>query len=250
MRTLNPRARQVLTVALLLLCCGHQQTARAEPQPACIREDFNSLEMWRHQEFRNIERRSSYGVETVPEGSVLRASSQDSASCLIYRKSFNVYDCPVISWRWKVSKVYEQGDAASKSGDDYPLRVYVLFEYDPDTAGLGTRLKYGMVKTLYGEYPPDSTLNYIWASKVRPPRPIPNAFTDRAMMIPVQSGPARVKTWVTETRNILKDYREAFGQQPPANATLAVMNDADNTGESSVSFLDFIQVGAADGSAE
>lgn len=243
--TLFQRAPWVLTVALLLLCGGLVQAAWSEPRSACIRDDFNSLENWRHQDFRDIERHSSYAIETDQSGSVLRASSQNSASCLIYQKSFDVYECPVISWRWKVNNVYEQGDAASKSGDDYPLRVYVLFEYNPDTAGLGKRLKYGMVKTLYGEYPPDSTLNYIWANKVRPPRPIPNAFTDRAMMIPVQSGPAKVKTWVTETRNILADYREAFGQPPPANATLAVMNDSDNTGESSVSFLDFILVGPA-----
>jgi len=248
MTNLRHRALQVLAVALLLLCGG--RTAWPEPQPACIREDFNSLEMWKHQEFKDIERHSSYGIESDQAGSVLRASSQDSASCLIYRKSFDVYECPIISWKWKVSHVYEQGDAASKSGDDYPLRVYVLFQYDPDTAGLGKRLKYRMVKMIYGEHPPDSTLNYIWANKARPPGPLPNAFTDRAMMIPVQSGPARVKTWITETRNILKDYREAFGQEPPANATLAVMNDSDNTGESSVSFLDFIQVGAADGGGE
>ncbi len=224
--------------------------AMLQAQPDCFRDDFKSLMNWRPQTFKDIDRHSTYTIETQQEGSVLKATSDNSASCLISRKRFNVYDCPVISWRWRVSKVYEQGDATTKAGDDYPLRVYVLFEYDPDQAGLAKRIKYSLVKAMYGDYPPDSSLNYIWASQQRSPDPIPNPFTDRARMIPVQSGPDRLGIWITETRHILDDYRQAFGHDPPANATLAVMNDSDNTGESSVSRLDFIQVSAAGGTSE
>ena len=37
-------------------------------------------------------------------------------------------------------------------------------------------------------------------------------------------------------------YKTAFGEEPPAKATIAVMNDSDNTGESSISWIDDIRV--------
>ena len=46
-----------------------------------------------------------------------------------------------------------------------------------------------------------------------------------------------------ESVNILDDYRKAFGKDPPAIAGLAVMSDTDNTAESAVVYLDFIEIG-------
>jgi hypothetical protein len=51
-------------------------------------------------------------------------------------------------------------------------------------------------------------------------------------MIVVESGPARLNRWVQEKRNILEDYRKAFGNPPPLISGVAVMTDSDNTGES------------------
>ena len=43
-------------------------------------------------------------------------------------------------------------------------------------------------------------------------------------------------------RVFLEDYRRAFGEDPPAEASLAIMNDSDDTGQSAVSFVEFIEV--------
>jgi Ca2+-binding EF-hand superfamily protein len=51
-----------------------------------------------------------------------------------------------------------------------------------------------------------------------------------------------VGTWQAEEVNILSDYKKAFGTSPPELASLAIMNDSDNTGQASVSYLDFIEV--------
>ena len=61
-------------------------------------------------------------------------------------------------------------------------------------------------------------------------------------MIPLRSGSGLVGQWLEEERNILKDYREAFGKDPPTKAGLAFMNDSDNTGEASVSWIDYIEI--------
>jgi hypothetical protein len=51
------------------------------------------------------------------------------------------------------------------------------------------------------------------------------------MMIAVQSGPEKTGRWLTETRNVSEDYRQAFGQEPPRAGAIAIMTDTDNTGE-------------------
>jgi hypothetical protein len=45
-----------------------------------------------------------------------------------------------------------------------------------------------------------------------------------------------------EEVNILEDFERAFNRKAPETATLALMNDSDNTGESSVSYMDWIEI--------
>ena len=173
---------------------------------------------------------------------MLIARSRNSASGLRFKRNFNVYDYPVVRWRWRVDNVYAAGNLREKSGDDYPLRIYITFAYDPDRASFGERLKYGLAKSWYGEYPPHSTLNYIWANRPYDRDLYPSPYTDRSMMIILQSGSGQTNRWLEEQVNVIEDYQRAFGEMPPATASLAIMNDSDNTGEASVSYLDYIQV--------
>jgi hypothetical protein len=56
------------------------------------------------------------------------------------------------------------------------------------------------------------------------------------MMFVVESGPSKLNQWVSEERNILEDYKKAFGQEPPMISGIAIMTDADNTGESAIAY--------------
>ena len=56
------------------------------------------------------------------------------------------------------------------------------------------------------------------------------------MMIVVESGAEKVNQWVTEERDILEDYRRAFGEDPFLISGVAIMTDTDNTGESAVAY--------------
>jgi len=215
--------------------------ASAEDSPF-IREDFDSLEDWSQLFFPRIENHTLYEIRVSDGLGYLTAISSSSASAMVYKKEFNVLKNPHLRWRWKIEKVYEKGDASSKSGDDFTARVYVIFKYDPEGAPLGRRLKYGIARGIYGEYPPDSSLNYIWANREHGARILTSPFSDRSKMVVVESGPGKAGQWVEEEADILRDYREAFGHDPPRTASLAVMNDSDNTGESSVSYIDYIEV--------
>ena len=207
-----------------------------------FREDFRDLAKWKEEFFPKIERHTSYSIEKQDNDTFLKAYSQASASLLIYTEPFDVYAFPRVKWRWKIDSVMEKGNAKTKEGDDYPIRIYIAFEYDPEEAGFFERAQYAAVKTLYGQYPPHSSLNYIWANRQHEEDILVSVYTHRSMMILLQKGDAHAGTWVTEEINIIEDYERAFNEKPPGRATLGIMADSDNTGAQATSYIDYIMV--------
>jgi len=229
--------------AVLIMTLFTQNMALGAEQTILFRENFESLAQWEPLNFPKIKAHSTYTLVKEEGKSILKAESRASASALVYRRTFNIYKNPRIRWRWKVTQLSDHGNPREKSGDDYPIRVYVMFQYDPDQATLGDRLIYGTTKAIYGKYPPHSTLNYVWTGRNIPERYIVSPYTDKARMVIMERGKERLGQWVEESVNVLADYRQAFGKDPPAIAGIAVMSDTDNTGESAVAYLDFIEVG-------
>jgi hypothetical protein len=162
-------------LALLLVAAA----ARAGDGAVFISEKFASLDAWRPLTFPKIKEHSTYTAVKEGDLTFLKAESRASASGIVARRTFDVRVYDRMRWRWKVDNVYEKGDATTREGDDYPLRVFVLFAYDPSRASFGQRLKYGTVKLLYGEYPPDSGLSYVWANREGERGIYTNPFTDR-----------------------------------------------------------------------
>ncbi|MHA7853823.1 DUF3047 domain-containing protein [Marinobacter shengliensis] len=186
---------------------------------------------WEPLEFPRIDRHTRYELVTDDGVQVVKASADNSASGLIARLSLEPGESLILRWQWKVSNVFDQGDARKKSGDDYPARIYVAFEFQPDKAGFFERAKRKTVEVMFGESLPGNALNYIWANRLPEQSIVANAFTDQTMMVAVNSGPEQTGEWVTVERDIVADYREAFGENPPRIVGVAIMSDADNTGE-------------------
>jgi hypothetical protein len=234
--------RITAVVCLIAFMSLFPSTGWCQGGEVLFREDFLDLAQWKPLFFPKIQQHSVYTVVTEGDSSFLRAESNASASGIIFSREFDVFAYPKVRWRWKIANIYRKGNAEEKSGDDYPIRIYIIFKYDPETAPFGQRLKYGIAKTIYGEYPPHSTLNYVWASRKYPQRIITNPYAAEAKMILLEAGTEKVGHWVDEEVDIIRDYRNAFGIMPPGTASIAIMNDSDNTGERSVSYVDYIEV--------
>jgi len=185
--------------------CGH---SFGQDSKFFLKEDFRSLDNWGPLYFPKIKNHSSYMIEQNESGSYLKAESNSSASALIYKKKFNCYSFPSVRWQWRVDNIYAKGDATAKKGDDYPIRVYIIFKYDPKKAGFFEKMKYRTAKLFYGKYPPHSSLNYIWANKEHKERIITSPYTDKSKMIVLEQGPSKVGTWQKEEVNIIQDYRK------------------------------------------
>ena len=227
---------------LLLPLSAAAEGDTASDNSFLFREHFQDLSTWQEFHFPKITRHSTYTIERENGTTCLRTESHASASAIVHKTTFNVHEYPRARWRWKVKNVYAKGNARTKKGDDYPIRIYVMFEYRPDTAGAWERFAYGMARRLYGRYPPHSSLSYVCASRDEGARILNSPYTERAKMILLRKGPARAGVWQEEEVDLLDDYRKAFGSDPPERARIAVMNDSDDTGESSVSWLASLEV--------
>jgi DUF3047 family protein len=206
-----------------------------------IQENFNSLSNWSSLHFRGIKRHSSYAIIKIKDESFLKASSNNSASALIFKKKFNVYKTPILKWRCKISNTYEKINESVKNGDDFPIRIYIIFKYNPKQSSFAERFKYKALKLFYGKYPPHSSLNYVWASSSIK-RVIINPYTNKSRSVIKQNGSRLKGNWIIEKSHIVRDYKKAFGVNPPAYCSIAIMNDSDNTKKKSISYIDCIEM--------
>lgn len=190
---------------------------------------------WKPLTFRKIPRLTTY--ELVEEGAqvVVKAMSDSSASGLTKEVRIDPKEFPIVRWRWKVDNLLQKSDATRKDGDDYPARLYITFEYDPEKVSFGKKLKYKAGQALFGDIP-IGAINYVWETKTPVGAILDNAYTDFVKMVVVESGPGRIGLWVDESRNIYEDYKKAFGEEPPMINGVAIMSDTDNTKEQATAY--------------
>ena len=205
---------------------------------------------WKPLTFSKINEHTQYFLVKEKDTVVVKAVSERSASGLAREMTIDPKEYPIVEWRWKVENILKKGDVNRKEGDDYSARFYIMFEYDSNKVGIFEQIKYEAARLFYGQYPPIATINYIWANHAPVGTIVPNPYTDRAQMIVTQSGTGMIRQWVTEERNILDDYRRAFGEEPSKISGVAIMTDTDNTQESVIAYFGDIVFKQREGNEE
>jgi len=171
---------------------------------------------------------------------VLRVRSNASAGTA----AFALHDAPPgaqLSWRWKIDRVVEKADLATKAGDDFAARVYVFFDVPIESLTWGQRVKLRIARLVYGDEVPAASICYVWDNRHPQGTSGWNPYTDRVRTVVVESGNERAGRWVDETRDVEADFRAAFGAGVTPRITgIAAGNDTDQTGEeASAWFGDF-----------
>ncbi len=223
-------------VVFLLSVATCEETQRIIGHFSVSPQEGQLPEGWEPLLFDKIDAHTSYHHVLEDGRGVIKATSKMSSSGLVFKEEIDPASWPVISWSWKIEDILANGDASKKSGDDYPARLYITFAYDGDKVGFWESVKFNTVKLLYGEYPPINALTYIWANKLPKETLLANPYTDRVQMIAVESGADHLGKWRHFSRNIVEDYRRAFGEEPPVISGIAIMTDTDNTGEEAMAW--------------
>ncbi|MBO9644477.1 MAG: DUF3047 domain-containing protein [Pseudacidovorax sp.] len=187
---------------------------------------------------------------------VLKVEADDSYGLLSHRVQMPLSESTVLSWRWRVDQFVDGADLHTRAGDDGAAKLCVFFDFPADRLPLLERTRLGVARSVSGEDVPSEALCYVWDAKEAKGQMLVNAFTNRMHMVVLESGPAaRPGTWVGERRNLLADYRRAFGDEAkgatPGVAAVVISADADNThGHGLAYFSDLSLVGPTGARAE
>src|SRR2546422_5425989 len=167
-------------------------------------------------------------VESNPL-TVLEARADGSASGFYRRIHIDPRRHPVVEWRWRVLEPLARTDPRIPSRDDSPARLVICFHGDAKRLDIGERNTLRLYKALTGEMLPYAMLMYVWASDAPVGTVASSGYTDKIQMIVVENGGSRTGNWREFRRNVLEDYRHAFGEEPSDIVAVGVMTDADDT---------------------
>lgn len=170
-------------------------------------------EAWTHQ---------SFGTATEYKGilrdgvAAIRAIGRNSASGLYRNFRYRIAEHPWIEWTWRVNRLQRTADIRVKAGEDYAAALFLIF---------------GRPSMFNRDVP---TLAYVWTSARIPEGSIVDSpyHPGTTLNIVVRSGEERLGQWVPERRNVVNDFRRAFGREPPETVEMiALFTDNDQTRE-------------------
>jgi Protein of unknown function (DUF3047) len=184
---------------------------------------------WEKWILHPLKRKTDYGWKKDRKGVYLEAKSHASASGLIKRLDIDPKSLPYLQFSWMVDGLLEGADVGDRAFEDSPVRVVLAFDGDKSTLPMKELAFMERVKTFTGHDLPYASLTYVWDNKRPLNTIVPNPHTGRIQKLVASSGPSGIRSWQMHQRNILNDYRAAYGKEPGKLIAIAVMTDTDNT---------------------
>jgi hypothetical protein len=135
---------------------------------------------------------------------------------------FDIHDNPYLSWRWKVTVLPTGGDVRNKKTDDQAAQVYVLFPKFP--SAINTRL-----------------VGYIWENLTPKDLHVTSQKSSNTRYVVLRNHSDPLNQWMEEKRDVLQDYRDLFGDEPPQVGGVTLMIDSDDTKSTAESYFDILR---------
>lgn len=207
-----------LALPLLVVSCTTtpEYSLTISDNKILVLDPSNSLdENWEHRVLRK--RETTYTRADSRLGSTIKATGNISASIL-----FRVFEgidlsCNTLEWDWFIEELQETSNLRKKGLDDVGASILVAFG-DP-----------GPFRDN-----PVPTLKYVWANANHSKNDIIIGpyQTKYVRTIILQSGPVAGYGLVRERRNLVSDYKKAFGASPTGKIfAIGIFTDNDDTRE-------------------
>jgi hypothetical protein len=142
-----------------------------------------------------------------------------------------------LSWQWRSERRLERARFATREGDDYAARVYVLLDYPLSGLPFLTRQKLRLARTFYDPNLPAATLTYVWDNRAAPGTRARSAYSETVEMRVLRGPEAPLGQWLEESRDLRADAIAAFGSAPRRILGVVFAVDSDNTGERGQSYF-------------
>lgn len=225
----------LIPCGFLLVCCmGHLSPVKPVPQ---ITPDARQLILldpaapidWSDLMIKN-KKTVDYRILNVAGRNLIRANSEEAASMWLRHVQFNLEDYPIVEWEWCVKRPLSGEELSRKAGNDCCARVLFGFKGDWSASGFLERRAVQEEIARTGYEPPGTLLVYVWSLELEPDTVLTDPHVgDRARVIVATSGRDVKRPWRGVRRNLLEDYRNAFGSEPPPVISVSIMTDTDDT---------------------
>jgi hypothetical protein len=184
-------------------------------------EDFEKPlgDRWKQVKFGEL---TDYRIITENSNACLKATANSTASAFATKLEVQPTAGTVIRWRWKISGCPTNGSEDKLATFDHTARIFVAFD------------------TFIG---PPRTINYVWANRMETNSIFDHPSSSRSRMIVLESGNGRAGQWVTEERDLAKDWQRLFkSEKIPKVVGLGVFTDSDGTRTSMTGWYDDIVI--------
>jgi len=211
-----------LVFALFIMAAIDRDSGRDQKELFSFSEQ-DALDKWKEKIFKG---KVDYTIDIKDSEGFVHGISQQAASGYYYRLRYNPREKPWISWKWKVIKFPDKKrtDIKDPDLDDYGARVYVVF---PSGSFLNSKC-----------------IEYVWDEFAEEETVESSPYSKNLKIYVVRSGRDEMGQWVYEERNLVDDYKKAFGYNLKLNVgAVAFMTDADSVKDTSEAFFDEIRIG-------
>ncbi len=172
---------------------------------------------------------TTYRVAEVDGVAALEADSAEGGSGMWRKIRIDPRAQPVMEWRWRVPAEVETR-LEKNSGKSPAVRLSLAFHGDPAKLDFDDRAKLRMARALTVNGLPYASLLYVWMVGVPVDTVLHSPHTDRVRMIVAESGVKRAGEWITLRRNVVEDFRRAFGEEPGDIVGVGLMTDYGDDG--------------------
>jgi hypothetical protein len=155
-------------------------------------------------------------LSVVKDGAIhaLRLRSEGTSFSIQKPVDVDPRQFPVISWKWKVTKLPKGGDVRKARADDQAAQLFVAFANS------------NVISYIWDTNAPQGLVEDTWVP----------LFLDIKTIV-VRSGNDDAGRWLTENRNAYEDYVKLFGQEPPKIAGIRIQINSQHTDTSGESYF-------------
>lgn len=167
----------------------------------------------------------TYAINAEIGNSFLHAAPQKGAEGIVTFRRFpiNVHQTPILKWSWRALALPEGANEGVKGKNDCAAGVYVYMQKGP------TR----------------RVLKYTWSTNRTDPSWLLSSGSKwfwKTQIKTLRHGPP-LNTWVEESVDIEKDFKEAYGSDAPSQAEgIGILTDGDQTNTIAIADYDDFRV--------
>ena len=160
-----------------------------------------------------------FRVVTQNPRKVLHLKSQNDSSTISKEIKVDVKRHPILQWSWQAVTLPTGGDARKAATDDQAVQVYVTFPRFPSQ--VRSRI-----------------ISYLWDTNAPAGAVFKSEKTSLVTYVVVRSGAADLGKWLTESRNVLEDYKKIYGEAPGEDVgAVSISIDSNDTASSAESYF-------------